>query len=340
MLRLDISDLINTIGAGNSRLFESSRPILKQVFLSSARFLISLHTSNKEIEFGDYYLKGRKYSQSVSQELSFENWSVYPLMAPRRELRKDGDGDGDGINPISRRSGGNFIYRLNILDFTSVLGDMSTRQPGFTSAEQDSCTPFSFEESSTSPLMEDIDKDGIDVGDISDHERNNGNDEGNNENMANEKNDTQNEDANPHKHAFQRKPRKRTSIIWNDFEEVVNTDGSKKVKCNYCLAKFNMPSTSATMQFHRHLKRCTQRQLASKKQMVLSVETVASDCTGSIANFKYDRAKIYPEAKANRNIATVKQALYDIYNERVQNEKSRLMWRLIYSSGYGFFSIG
>ncbi|KAA8534713.1 hypothetical protein F0562_032230 [Nyssa sinensis] len=140
--------------------------------------------------------------------------------------------------------------------------------------------------------MEDIDQDGIDVGGISNDERNNGNDEGNNENMGNETNDTQNEDADPHKHAFQRKPRKRTSTIWNDFKEVVDADGSKKVKCNYCLAKFNMPSTGATTQFHRHLKRCTQHQLASKKQMVLSVETVASDCAGSIANFKYDRAKV------------------------------------------------
>ncbi|KAA8542651.1 hypothetical protein F0562_023850 [Nyssa sinensis] len=170
--------------------------------------------------------------------------------------------------------------------------NMSIGQSGFTSQKQDSCTPFSFEESSTSPLMEDIDKDGIDVGDISNDERNNGNDEANNKNMWNEKNDTQNEDADPHKHAFQRKPRKRTSTIWNDFEEVVDTDGSKKVKCNYCLAKFNMPSTGATMQFHRHLNRCTQHQLDSKKQMVLSIEIVASDCAGSIANFKYDRAKV------------------------------------------------
>ncbi|KAA8531452.1 hypothetical protein F0562_006195 [Nyssa sinensis] len=169
---------------------------------------------------------------------------------------------------------------------------MSIGQPGFTSQEQDSCNPFSFEESSTSPLMEDIDQDGIDVGGISNDERNNGNDEGNNENMGNEANDTQNVDADPHKHAFQRKPRKRTSTIWNDFEEVVDADGFKKVKCNYCLEKFNMPSTGATTQFHRHLKRCTQHQLASKKQMVLSVETVAFDCARSIANFKYDRAKV------------------------------------------------
>ncbi|KAA8539097.1 hypothetical protein F0562_025789 [Nyssa sinensis] len=183
------------------------------------------------------------------------------------------------------------VSRLNILDFTSVLGDMSIGQPGFTSQEQDSCNPFSFEESSTSPLMEDIDQDGIDVGGTSNDERNNGNDEGNNKNMGNEKNDTQNEDVDPHKHAFQRKPRKKTSTTWNDFEKVVDADGSKKVKCNYFLAKFNMPSTGATTQFHRHLKRCTQCQLASKKQMVLSVETVASDCAGSIANFKYDRAK-------------------------------------------------
>ncbi|KAA8515071.1 hypothetical protein F0562_018142 [Nyssa sinensis] len=140
---------------------------------------------------------------------------------------------------------------------SATVSDMSIGQPGFTSQEQDSCTPFSFEESSTSPLMEDIDKDGIDVGDISNDERNNGNDEGNNENMRNEKIDTQNEDADPHKHAFQRKPRKRTSTIWNDFEEVVDTYGSKKAKCNYCLAKFNMHSTGAATQFHRHLKRCT-----------------------------------------------------------------------------------
>ncbi|KAA8536894.1 hypothetical protein F0562_029372 [Nyssa sinensis] len=172
-----------------------------------------------------------------------------------------------------------------------IICDMSIGQPGFTSQEHDSCNPFSFEESSTSPLMEDIDQDGIDMGGISNDERNNGNDEGNNESRGNETNDTQNEDADPHKHAFQRKPRKRTSTIWNDFEEVVDTDRSKKVKCNYCLAKFNMPSTGATTQFHRHLKRCTQHQLASKKQTVLSVETVASECAGSIANFKYDRAK-------------------------------------------------
>ncbi|KAA8550057.1 hypothetical protein F0562_001741 [Nyssa sinensis] len=140
--------------------------------------------------------------------------------------------------------------------------------------------------------MEDIDQDGIDVGGISNDERNNGNDEGNNESRGNETNDTQNEDADPHKHAFQRKPRKRTSTIWNDFEEVVDADGSEKVKCNYCLAKFNMPSTGATTQFHRHLKHCTQHQLTSKKQTVLSVETVASECAGSIANFKYDRAKV------------------------------------------------
>ncbi|KAA8544308.1 hypothetical protein F0562_022320 [Nyssa sinensis] len=174
----------------------------------------------------------------------------------------------------------------------SKLKDMSIGQPEFTSQEQDSSNPFSFEESSTSPLMEDTDQDGIDVGGISNDERNNGNDEGNNENMGNEKNDTQNEDADPHKHAFQRKPRKRTSTIWNDLEAVVDVDGSKKVKCNYCLTKFNMPSMGATTQFHRHLKRCTQRQLASKKQKVLSVETVAFDCAGSIANFKYDRAKV------------------------------------------------
>ncbi|KAA8546595.1 hypothetical protein F0562_002666 [Nyssa sinensis] len=224
-----------------------------------------------------------EYSSSYSGEFGFHDRSnSYTFNGPSTK----GDGFATSNDPELKRKKRIASYNM----FTTE--DMSTGQPEFTSPEQDSCTSFSFEESSTSPLMEDIDKDGIDVGDISDDERNNGNDEGNNENMGNEKNDTQNEDANPHKHAFQRKPRKRTSTIWNDFEEVVDTNGSKKVKCNYCLTKFNMPSTGATTQFHRHLKRCTQRQLAIKKQMVLSVETVASDCAGSIANFKYDRAKL------------------------------------------------
>ncbi|KAA8532797.1 hypothetical protein F0562_032830 [Nyssa sinensis] len=125
---------------------------------------------------------------------------------------------------------------------------MSTGQPGFTSPKQDSCTPFSFEESSTSPLMENIDKDGIDVEDISDDERNNGNYEGNNENIGNEKNDTQNEDVDPHKHAFQRKPRKRTSTIWNDFEEVVDIDGSKKI-CPHIMHYGKVDSTTNSLKF-------------------------------------------------------------------------------------------
>ncbi|KAA8544992.1 hypothetical protein F0562_019791 [Nyssa sinensis] len=122
--------------------------------------------------------------------------------------------------------------------------------------------------------MEDIDKDRINVGDISTNERNNGNDGGNNENIENEKKDTQNEDSDPHKHAFQRKPRKRTSTIWNDFEEGVNTDDSKKAKCI----------------------------LDPRYKMI-------------IVNYCFP--EIYPEAEANRNIVTVKQVLYEIYNKTV-----------------------
>ncbi|KAA8516242.1 hypothetical protein F0562_019421 [Nyssa sinensis] len=161
-----------------------------------------------------------------------------------------------------------------------------------------------------------INEDRIDVGDISADERNNENDGGNNENIENEKNDTQNEDADPHKHAFQRKPRKRASTIWNDFEEVVDTDGSKKAKCSYCLGPFTMPSTGVKTQFHRHLKHCTQRQLDSKKQMVLSVETIASNYVRSIANFKYDRAKI-GNYKSGRHLV----ALYGPQNWNLISDK-------------------
>uniref|UniRef100_A0A5B7AIU7 BED-type domain-containing protein n=1 Tax=Davidia involucrata TaxID=16924 RepID=A0A5B7AIU7_DAVIN len=168
---------------------------------------------------------------------------------------------------------------------------MSTRQPEFTPPQQDSGVPFLCEESSTSPLMEDINYDAINVeGSSTDDEGNNRNDGGNNGNGENGNNDNQNENDNGN--AYQRKGRKRTSTVWNEFKEVVTKEGIKKMKCIYCVQLFVIPPTGATTQFHRHLTRCTQRQLAKKKQKMLSVEKNEDDSVTTVSNFKYDYAKV------------------------------------------------
>ncbi|KAL7002511.1 hypothetical protein U1Q18_003664 [Sarracenia purpurea var. burkii] len=106
----------------------------------------------------------------------------------------------------------------------------------------------------------------IDVNDMED----NSNDEGNNPNGG-ENNPNDNED--PHKHAYQRKPRKKTSKIWNEFNEVVR-DGVKKAQCNYCKGDFSIPSSASC-----------------KKQKTLSIDIFGTECVANVGNFKYDRNK-------------------------------------------------
>ncbi|KAL6967318.1 hypothetical protein U1Q18_033124 [Sarracenia purpurea var. burkii] len=124
----------------------------------------------------------------------------------------------------------------------------------------------------------------IDVNDVED----NSNDEGNNPNGG-ENNPNDNED--PHKHAYPRKPRKKTSKIWNEFNEVVR-DGVKKAQCNYCKGDFSIPSSGAITQFHRYLNRCLARQASCKKQKTLSIDISGTECVANVGNFKYARNKV------------------------------------------------
>ncbi|KAL6997837.1 hypothetical protein U1Q18_007962 [Sarracenia purpurea var. burkii] len=206
----------------------------------------------------------------------------------------------------------------------------------------------SFEESFTSPVMENATGDtiegamdlpneyAIDVNDVED----NSNDEGNNPNGG-ENNPNDNED--PHKHAYQRKPKNKTSKIWNEFNEVVR-DGVKKAQCNYCKGDFSIPSSGATTQFHRHLNSCLARQASCKKQKTLSIDISGTECVANVGNFKYDRNKfkeVFPryqdrdpsflyvptvddwvKAEAVRNNVIFREVLYELYSEYVDIHNS------------------
>ena len=65
---------------------------------------------------------------------------------------------------------------------------------------------------------------------------------------------------------FEKKKRKRTSKVWDEFKEVVLPDGSKKAECVHCKSILSLNKTGATTQFTRHLGTCTRRLIALKGQ--------------------------------------------------------------------------
>ncbi|GFS42338.1 hypothetical protein Acr_00g0079270 [Actinidia rufa] len=169
------------------------------------------------------------------------------------------------------------------------------------------------------------------IEDLQYHLRDNDNDNGNGNG-----NETVEVEGNP----FQKKGRKKTSKVWNEMKEVVLPDGTKKVECTWCKTKFAIHSTGVTTQLKRHLDRCLRRKIAigGTKQKILSIESTGSDSAINVSSFTYDHAKVrevashmilyhemtsvgskiyHPEAEANKNIAIVREALYELYYEYV-----------------------
>ncbi|KAH7837700.1 hypothetical protein Vadar_016884 [Vaccinium darrowii] len=165
---------------------------------------------------------------------------------------------------------------------------MSDRQFHLTSTLQDSCTQFSsFEDSSTSPVIANGNEDlneaatGVESVDLTGNEK------------VVEVVDE--EEPNP----FEKKARKCTSEVWNDFDEVTFQDGSKKSQCKFYKQKFAIQASGCTTQLRRHRWECVQRQFAvgrvKKKQKTLSFETGGSD-SGNLTTFTYDHAKVREDA--------------------------------------------
>ncbi|KAF3975055.1 hypothetical protein CMV_001660 [Castanea mollissima] len=149
----------------------------------------------------------------------------------------------------------------------------------------------------------------------------------------------ENNDIKLEENPFEQKKRKRTSVIWNDFNEIILPDGTKKVQCIHCLKRLAFSNNGATTQYHRHLKGCLSRKLADKKQKQLAVNKGGVESEMVIANFKYGHAKIKEKAshmilvheypfnmmkheiyhgfEVARNIDRVHDSLYQLYNEYV-----------------------
>ena len=94
-------------------------------------------------------------------------------------------------------------------------------------------------------------------------------------------------DENP----FEKKKRKKTSKVWDDFKEVTLPNGSIKFECIYCKHQFGMIKSGATSHLLRHTKSCLRHKL-NKGQQQLSINNTMSESVNVVVNFKYDHVKV------------------------------------------------
>ncbi|XP_062155266.1 zinc finger BED domain-containing protein RICESLEEPER 2-like [Alnus glutinosa] len=99
-----------------------------------------------------------------------------------------------------------------------------------------------------------------------------------------------NEDPNE-KNVYKRKPRRKTSTVWNHFEQV-EVCGVKKNQCKWCKSKFTISKSSCTSTLGRHLESCLKYAGSKKKQKVLSVDGKESGGVDIISNFQFDESKV------------------------------------------------
>ncbi|KAL6500272.1 hypothetical protein OROHE_025638 [Orobanche hederae] len=93
---------------------------------------------------------------------------------------------------------------------------------------------------------------------------------------------------------FKRPTRKRKSHIWPHVE-IIKVNGIEKAKCIYCKKLLSLQESKATSHIARHLKGCTRKQLADKKQKMLNFQPEESKVVVPIMSTgKYCQAKQLP----------------------------------------------
>ncbi|XP_051150502.1 zinc finger BED domain-containing protein RICESLEEPER 2-like [Andrographis paniculata] len=111
--------------------------------------------------------------------------------------------------------------------------------------------------------------------------------------------DNRNEDernSNQANEGANRKKRKKTSIVWNDFDEIQVAEGVKKAICKYCKNAFATGGRGAsTSHLKRHSEGCLQRtvQMASqKKQCVIPFKPSNSSNPFISPGFRFSNEKM------------------------------------------------
>ena len=65
---------------------------------------------------------------------------------------------------------------------------------------------------------------------------------------------------------YERKKRKKTSKVWDEFKEITLADGSTRFQCVHCRNNLTGVKFGATTHLLRHLKSCVSRKIAMRGQ--------------------------------------------------------------------------
>ena len=82
--------------------------------------------------------------------------------------------------------------------------------------------------------------------------------------------------------------RKRTSIVWNSFEEGKDAKGEKIAICQHCNRSLKASSKNGTKHLHEHLRRCVKRDNTDLRQQLLKAGKTL-DGKVQFENFTFDQ---------------------------------------------------
>ena len=82
--------------------------------------------------------------------------------------------------------------------------------------------------------------------------------------------------------------RKRTSVVWNSFEEGKDAKGEKIATCQHCHNSLKASSKNETKHLHEHLARCVKRNNTDLRQQLLKAGKT-SDGKVQFGNFTFDQ---------------------------------------------------
>ena len=66
-------------------------------------------------------------------------------------------------------------------------------------------------------------------------------------------------------------------MVWNEINEVVMKDGTKKAECIYCKARMSLNPSATTSHQKRHLDSCTRRKIVVNRQKTLNYQPDGSN---------------------------------------------------------------
>lgn len=103
------------------------------------------------------------------------------------------------------------------------------------------------------------------------------------------------EDDDPQNNPFEKKKRKKTSKVWNEYK-TITANGKIEYECIHCRKRNSKMTSGCTSHLLRHMNLCTLRKIKLKGQKQLSVtaknDTGIPESVIVVETFVYNHAKV------------------------------------------------